>query len=90
MKKLLLGAFLIAGTTLAFAKDNVKSTTSNLKIEKTVSLEKVTPSSDKEVASVKRICGQLVYSEHTVDHVDMYGNVYTETVGTYTHYTTWC
>lgn len=88
MKKLLLGAFLIAGTTLAFAKDNA---TNNLKIEKTITLEKITPSSEKEVVSPKKICGQLVYSEQQESYYDMQSNtVVTHTVGYYTHYSYWC
>jgi len=90
MKKVLFSALIIAGTTFAFAKDNVKST-NTLKVDKRLSLKKVTPSVEKEVVSVKKICGRLVYTEEQHSYYDMQTNtIVTETVGTYTHYTYWC
>ncbi|MEA1850691.1 hypothetical protein U9K52_17400 [Chryseobacterium sp. MHB01] len=90
MKKFLFAAVLVAGTTLGFAKDNVQST-NILKVDKNLSLEKVTPSVDKKIISVKKICGQLVYTEEQHSYYDMQTNtIITETVGTYTHYTYWC
>lgn len=94
MKKLLLGAFLIAGTTLAFAKDNATSTTNNLKIEKSVFSKSttITANSLEEAVQVFGICHTNVVTSHQqlVTTVDMQGNEYnwvqtTYTITTYFH-----
>ncbi|WP_312396475.1 hypothetical protein [Chryseobacterium sp.] len=90
MKKLLLTAVLFAGTTFAFANNNVVPTTENLKTEK-LSITAENLDSPIEKKEVKKICGKLIYTEvqESVPNLST-GTWETVTTGYYTHVTYWC